>query len=61
MINSRDIDEIFELYEWEDLQKMVNKTVNEIVDLFKITKEITEDDFEWLMMYLSNKIQKHAN
>ena len=61
MLNSRDIDDTFNLFEWDDLQKMVNKTVNEIIDLFKVSEEITETDFENLMMYLSNKIQNYAN
>ena len=61
MLNSSDIDDVFKLYKWDELQIMVNKTVNEIIDLFKVSEEITETDFENLMMYLSNKIQNYAN
>lgn len=58
--NSRDIDNTFELYEWDELERMVNKTINEIIDLFQ-DWEITKDDAEWLLMYLNNKARRYAN
>ena len=58
--NSRDIDNTFELYEWDELERMVNKTINEIIDLFQDWK-ITKDDAEWLLMYLNNKARRYAN